>query len=88
MQGSKLYIGNLSYSVTNQELEELLSNYGEVQEVKIIEGKGFGFVKMSSQADAEKAKVELDSSDFKGRTLKVDFARPPKARPRRDFRRY
>jgi RNA recognition motif-containing protein len=88
MQGSKLYIGNLSYSVTSEELEELLSTYGEVKEVKIIEGKGFGFVEMSKQADAEKAKIALNSSDFKGRTLKVDFARPPKSRPRRDFRRY
>lgn len=88
MQGSKLYIGNLSYSVTNEELEELFTNYGEVKEVKIIEGKGFAFVEMSKQADAEKAKGSLNSSDFKGRTLKVDFARPPKSRPKRDFRRY
>jgi RNA recognition motif-containing protein len=88
MQGSKLYIGNLSYSVTSDELEELLSNYGEVKEVKIIEGKGFGFVEMSKQADAEKAKGELNSSDFKGRALKVDFARPLKSKPKREFRRY
>lgn len=88
MQGSKLYIGNLSYSVTNEELEELFSDYGKVVEVKIIEGKGFGFVEMSKQEEAEKAKSSLHSSDFKGRTLKVDFARPPKSRPRRDFRRY
>jgi len=88
MQGSKLYIGNLSYSVTNEELEELFSNYGEVKEIKIIEGKGFAFVELASQAEAEKAKGELNGSDFKGRTLKVDFARPPRSKPRRDFRRY
>jgi RNA recognition motif-containing protein len=40
MQGSKLYVGNLSYSVTNKDLEELFSNYGEVRHVNIIEGKG------------------------------------------------
>ena len=55
MQGSKLYVGNLSYSVVNGELEVLFSSYGEVKEVKIIEGKGFGFVEMSNQAEAEKS---------------------------------
>ena len=76
MQGSKLYVGNLGYSVTSQELEELFSNYGEVRQVTVIEGKGFGFVEMSSQSEAEKAKEALDGSDFKGRNLKVDEARP------------
>ena len=88
MQGSKLYVGNLSYSITNEELEELFANYGEVKEVKVITGKGFGFVEMGTQAEAEKAKLELNGFDFKGRTLKVDIARPPKRGPRRDFRRY
>lgn len=78
MQGSKLYVGNLSYSVTKEELTELFSSHGEVKEVTIIEGKGFGFVEMSNPADAEKAREALNGSDFKGRTLKVDEARPPK----------
>ena len=77
MQVSKLYVGNLSYSVTSNQLEELFSNHGEVKEVRIIEGKGFGFVEMSNTAEAEKAKEALDGSDFEGRTLKVDEARPP-----------
>jgi len=88
MQGNKLYVGNLSYSVTNAQLEELFSNYGEVAQVNIIEGKGFGFVEMVSQSDAEKAKEELDGTDFEGRTLKVDEARPPRSKRRRDFRRF
>ena len=87
MQGSKLYAGNLSFSVTKEELEELFSNYGEVKQVNIIEGRGFGFVEMSTPSEAEKAKEALNGSDFKGRTLKVDEARPPKSRQRRD-RRY
>jgi len=78
MQGSKLYVGNLSYSVVNDELEVLFSSYGEVKEVKVIEGKGFGFVEMSNQAEAEKAKEALSGSDYKGRTLRVDAARPPR----------
>jgi RNA recognition motif-containing protein len=88
MQGSKLYVGNLSYSVNNTQLEELFKGYGEVREVNIIEGKGFGFVEMSSSDEAEKAKDALDGSEFVGRTLRVDEARPRKDRPRRDFRRY
>ena len=98
MQGSKLYVGNLGYSVSKQELEQLFAEYGQVTEVRIIEGKGFGFVEMSNPSEAEKAKEALDGSDFKGFTLKVDEARPPRKRqggrpprrggPRRDFRRY
>jgi len=52
MQGSKLYVGNLNYSVTNAELEELFSPYGEVRNVNIIEYKGFGFVEMSGPSEA------------------------------------
>ncbi len=78
MQGSKLYVGNLSYSVTNEQLKELFSNHGEVKQVNIIEGRGFAFVEMSDPAEAEKAKAALDGSDFDGRTLKVDEAKPPR----------
>jgi RNA recognition motif-containing protein len=88
MQGSKLYVGNLGYSVTNEQLVDLFSSYGEVKHVNIIEGKGFGFVEMSNQADAEKAKAELNNSEFKGRTLKVDEARPPRNKQRRGSSRY
>ena len=87
MQGSKLYVGNLGYAVTNEQLQELFNNYGGVKEVNIIEGKGFGFVEMLDTDAAEKAKEALDGSEFEGRTLKVDEARPPKDRQRRDFRR-
>jgi len=85
MQGSKLYVGNLNYSVTNEQMEELFANYGQVKQVNIIEGRGFGFVEMSNQSEAEKAKEGLDGSDFKGRALKVNEARPPRSRQRRDY---
>ncbi len=88
MQGSKLYVGNLTYSVTKERLEELFSNYGEVRQVNIIEGRGFGFVEMSNLSEAEKAKEALDGSDLEGRTLKVDEARPPRSGQGRDYRRY
>ncbi|UCD58026.1 MAG: RNA-binding protein [Candidatus Hydrogenedentota bacterium] len=87
MQGSKLYVGNLKYSVTNEQLEELFSNYGAVRQVNIIEGRGFGFVEMSDASEAEKAREALNGSDFKGRALRVDEARPPRRKERRDTRR-
>ena len=80
MEGSKLYVGNLSYSVTSEQLEELFSNHGEVRQVTVIEGRGFGFVEMSNPSEAETAKEALDGSDCKGLTLKVDEARPPRRR--------
>ena len=85
MQGSKLYVGNLNYSVTNEKLEELFSSHGKVQSANVIGNKGFGFVELSDNAEAEKAKEALDGTDFEGRTLKVDEALPQ--RPRSD-RRY
>lgn len=88
MQGSKLYVGNLDYSATNEQLEELFSKYGKVSQIDIIPGKGFGFVEMSEQSEAEKAKEELDGSDFMGRSLKVDEARPRRERPNREYRKY
>jgi len=88
MQGSKLYVGNLGYGVTSKQLEELFADHGEVREVKIIEGKGFGFVEMSTQEEASKAKEALDGFDFEGRPLKVDEARPPRKRESRGYQRY
>ncbi|MBL7119835.1 MAG: RNA-binding protein [Dehalococcoidia bacterium] len=75
MQGSKLYVGNLAYSVTEKQLRELFSNYGEVTQVNRVQGRGFGFIEMSDSAEAEKAKEALNGSDLEGRTLKVDEAR-------------
>ncbi len=80
MQGSKLYVGNLSYSVTSKQLEDLFSAHGEVKTVNIIESRGFGFVELASPEEAEKAKEALDGSEFEGRTLKVNEAHPPKNR--------
>jgi RNA recognition motif-containing protein len=80
MRESKLYVGNFSYSTTKEDLEKLFSGYGEIKEVKVIEGKGFGFVEMSSPTEAEKAKEALNGTEYSGRTLRVDEARPPKKR--------
>ncbi|MGD9379215.1 MAG: RNA-binding protein [candidate division WOR-3 bacterium] len=88
MQGSKLYVGNISYSATSDELKELFSKYGEVKSVNLMEGRGYGFVEMSSTEEAEKAKQSLNGTDFKGRTLKVDEARQPRDKQDKGFRKY
>ena len=76
MQSNKLYVGNLSYSVTDEQLKELFSSHGEVKEANVIGNKGFGFVELADAAEAEKAKEALDGTEFEGRTIKVDEARP------------
>lgn len=87
MQGSKLYVGNLSYSVTDDQLEQLFSEYGKVQSANVIGNKGFGFVELSSSTEADSAKEALDGSEFEGRTLKIDEARPQKPRTFNNYRR-
>lgn len=89
MEGTRLYVGNLKYAVTKDQLEKLFAAYGTVKEATVIEGKGFGFVEMASPEEAAKAKDELNGKDYEGRTLRIDIARPPKAResrPPRDDR--
>jgi RNA recognition motif-containing protein len=83
MEGKRLYVGNLNYSVTNEELEDLFAEYGKVINVNVIEGKGFGFVEMASSEEADTARKELHESSFKGRALRVDEANPPSAPARR-----
>jgi RNA recognition motif-containing protein len=86
METSKLYVGNLTYSVKEDQLKGLFSQFGDVKDVRIIERKGFGFVEMGTPEEAEKAKEALNETEFEGRTLKIDEARPPK--PRREYQRY
>ena len=85
MQGSKLYVGNLSYSITDDQLQELFTPHGSVQSANVIGNKGFGFVELGSNAEAEKAKEALDGSEFEGRTLRVDEARPQRERSNRSY---
>jgi len=85
MQGSKLYVGNLSYSTTREGLTELFSEHGTVKEVNIIDGKGFGFVEMSSIEEAEKIQEAFNGTEIDGRTIKVDEAKPRNDKPRRNF---
>jgi len=87
MKGSKLFVGNLSYSTNEQDLRELFSEHGTVQSVNIIHNKGFGFVEMSNSDEAENAKKALNYVSVSGRNISVNDARPQKEKPRHGFRR-
>lgn len=84
-----IYVGNLAYSVTEDELKEAFAEYGDVDSVSIImdkysgQSKGFGFIEMPVQAQAEEAIKALDGFAMKGRNLKVNQARPKDERPKR-----
>ena len=77
-----IYVGSLSYDVTENELKQVFEAYGEVESVKVIKdyytgkSKGFGFVEMPERASAESAIDGLNGTELKGRTLKVNKARP------------
>ena len=77
-----IYVGNLSYEVTEEELREAFEVFGEVETVKVIKdnytgrSKGFGFVEMPAKGEAQSAISELNDTELKGRTLKVSEARP------------
>lgn len=78
----KLYVGNLSFQTSSQELEELFAGIGTVESASVVEdretgrSRGFGFVEMSSQAEGEKAIAELDGQEVSGRQIKVNEAKP------------
>lgn len=84
----KIYCGNLSYSVGSAQLEELFSAYGNVVSAQVIvdrdtgRSKGFGFVEMSNQQEANAAIAALDGKDNEGRSLQVNEAKPREERPR------
>ena len=85
---SKLYVGNLSYSTTEEGLRALLSQAGTVTSVEMIKDrdtgrpKGFAFVVMGSQAEAEKAITMFNEKKLDDRAIKVNLARPREDRPR------
>jgi hypothetical protein len=77
MKGRKLFVGNLTYTVNARQLRELFSRYGEVTGVNVLEKKGYGFVEMKTQEEAEKARNALSETEFEGRNLLIDGVRPP-----------
>ncbi len=87
--GTKIFVGNLSWESTEEELKDLFAGAGEVTSVKIIvdkftgQLKGFAFVEMATDADAQKAIQTLNGTILKDRALTVNEARPPKERENR-----
>ncbi len=87
-----IYVGNISYRLTDQDLKELFEQFGTVQSAKIImdrdsgRSKGFGFVEMESKEAGEEAIAGLNGTEHSGRSLRINEARPREKRPQR--RRY
>ena len=87
-----IYIGNAPFSLTDEGLKELFAEFGPVSSARIITDrdtdrpKGFGFVEMDNQAEAEEAIKQLDGKNIDGRAIKVNESKPREDRPRRDPR--
>jgi RNA recognition motif-containing protein len=86
--GKKLYVGNLTYAVTHTDLQEWFTPFGTVQSAQVIQdrdtgrSKGFGFVQMGTDEEAQGAIAGLNGRDHDGRNLTVNEAKPREARPR------
>src|SRR5215203_3370728 len=84
--GSKLYVGNLSYDVTSSDLEQMCAQHGTVQTAEVIQdrdtgrSKGFGFVQMGSDEEAQAAITALNGQEHGGRALTVNEAKPKENR--------
>lgn len=84
--GKKLYCGNLSFNVTSSDLDQLFAQFGTVQSAEVINdrdtgrSKGFGFVEMGSDAEAQAAIAGINGTEHDGRTLTVNEARPKENR--------
>lgn len=87
-----IYVGNLSYKMTDDDLEKLFSSFGSVSASKIVidretgRSKGFGFVEMPNQGEGDEAIRQLDGKEIEGRNIKVNVAKPKEEKPRRSQR--
>ncbi|MCG9892372.1 MAG: RNA-binding protein [Thermosynechococcaceae cyanobacterium MS004] len=86
-----IYIGNLSYQATEEDIREVFTEYGTVQRVVLPidretgRMRGFAFVEMAGDGEEEKAITDLDGAEWMGRQLKVNKAKPKETAPRRSF---
>ena len=87
-----IYVGNLPYSVTESDLKNAFSEFGEVSNVRLVsdkfsgQSKGFGFVEMPNNSESEAAIEALNGSSFKGRNIKVNQAKSKEEHPKRRYR--
>jgi len=83
-----IFVGNLAFKVSEEELKSLFAQFGEVKSAKVIkdkftgESRGFGFIEMASASEAEQAISNLNGMDLEGRKLRVNEANPREERPR------
>lgn len=90
IMAKKIYVGNLSFSVTDEELQQAFASFGNVASASIItdkmsgRSKGFGFVEMESDSAADVAISKMDGQDIAGRPVRVSEAKPQEDRPRRE----
>ncbi|MBP7707282.1 MAG: RNA-binding protein [Candidatus Aminicenantes bacterium] len=83
---AKLYVGNLDFRASEEPLKRLFAPFGEVVSVNILQGRGFGFVEMATPEAAQEAKSKLHGTEFDGRKIIVNDARPRSERPGADRR--
>ncbi|MCK6600120.1 MAG: RNA-binding protein [Bdellovibrionaceae bacterium] len=89
--GKKIYVGNLSFSVSEEQLSSAFAQYGAVDSAKVVtdretgRSKGFGFVEMPVDSEADQAIEKLNGADLNGRNINVSEARPQENKPRRGF---
>jgi RNA recognition motif-containing protein len=87
----QIYVGNMNYRTTEEDINKLFSQYGEVESVKLINdretgrAKGFGFVTMNDDSAAREAIEALNEKEFEGRSLRINEAKPREERPRREY---
>ena len=85
--GKKLYVGNLGYDVNDADLQQLFAQHGTIESAQVIQdrmtgrSKGFGFVEMSSEQEAQAAIAALNGKEYDGRALTVNEAKPREERP-------
>jgi RNA recognition motif-containing protein len=88
---TKLYVGNIPFSTTSQDLQNMFSAHGTVVQVELVSdrftgrSRGFAFVEMSTAEDAQKAIAALQGTQLEGRTVTINEARPREERPPRQF---
>ena len=86
-----IYIANLNYDVDDKDLQELFEGFGTVSSAKVItdretgKSRGFGFVEMPDEGEANKAIEELNEAEYEGKTIAVNVAKPKTDKPRRNF---
>lgn len=72
----KLFVGNLSYQLTEEEFRQTFQGYGQIKELRLLQNKGFGFVEFENPESAQKALEELNGKEVKGRKMRVEIAKP------------